>query len=122
MPAPNTRGLGQNRVKTYAKQCAIKKGSPMSDTAKLIYASAARQSPSRTRQKMSLSQTRDPKSAVRGVKLSKPENLRIQMVGCVNGRAVRTRAAVNRVGDLLPIIADIRAGAATSLRAIANRT
>jgi DNA invertase Pin-like site-specific DNA recombinase len=56
----------------------------------------------------------------RGVKLGKPENLRNQMAGCANGRAVRTRAAINRAGDLLPIIADIRAGGAASLRAIAT--
>ncbi len=55
----------------------------------------------------------------RGVKLGKPENLRNQMMGCANGRATRTRAAINRAGDLLPIIADIRAGGAASLRAIA---
>jgi DNA invertase Pin-like site-specific DNA recombinase len=55
----------------------------------------------------------------RGVKLGKPENLRNQMMGCANGRAARTRAAINRAGDLLPIIADIRAGGAASLRAIA---
>jgi DNA invertase Pin-like site-specific DNA recombinase len=34
----------------------------------------------------------------RGVKLGKPENFRNQIVGCINGRAVRTRAAVNRAG------------------------
>lgn len=55
----------------------------------------------------------------RGVKLGKPENLRDQMAGRANGRAARTRAAINRAGDLLPIIADIRAGGAASLRAIA---
>jgi hypothetical protein len=46
--------------------------------------------------------------------------LRNQMAGCANGRAARTRAAINRAGDLLPIIADIRAGGAASLRAIAT--
>ena len=55
----------------------------------------------------------------RGVKLGKPENLRNQMVGCANGRAARTRIAINRAADLLPIIADIRASGAASLRAIA---
>jgi DNA invertase Pin-like site-specific DNA recombinase len=55
----------------------------------------------------------------RGVKLGKPENLRNQMAGCANGRAARTRAAINRAADLLPIIADIRVGGAASLRAVA---
>ncbi|HEY1979286.1 MAG TPA: recombinase family protein [Xanthobacteraceae bacterium] len=56
----------------------------------------------------------------RGVMLGKPENLRNQLIGCANGRAARTRAAMNRAGDLLPIITDIRAGGAASLRAIAT--
>jgi DNA invertase Pin-like site-specific DNA recombinase len=55
----------------------------------------------------------------RGVKLGKPENLRNQIVGCANGRAARTRAAINRAGDLLPIMADIKTSGASSLRAIA---
>jgi DNA invertase Pin-like site-specific DNA recombinase len=55
----------------------------------------------------------------RGVKLGKPENLRNQMAGCANGRAARTRIAINRAADLLPIIADIKASGAASLRAIA---
>jgi len=41
------------------------------------------------------------------------------MAGCANGRAARTRAAINRAADLLPIIADIRVGGAASLRAVA---
>jgi DNA invertase Pin-like site-specific DNA recombinase len=55
----------------------------------------------------------------RGVKLGKPENLRNQLMGCAYGRAARTKAAINRARDLLPIIADIRARGAASLRAIA---
>ncbi|MGO9773122.1 MAG: recombinase family protein [Roseiarcus sp.] len=55
----------------------------------------------------------------RGVKLGKPENLRNQKMGCANGRAARTRAAINRAGDLLPIIANIKAAGTGSLRGIA---
>jgi DNA invertase Pin-like site-specific DNA recombinase len=71
--------------------------------------------------KMISQRTKDALAAAkaRGVKLGKPENLRNQMAGCANGRAARTRAAINRAGDLLPIMADIKTGGASSLRAIA---
>ena len=55
----------------------------------------------------------------RGIKLGKPENLRNQAAGRANGRAARTRAAIDRARDLSPIIAQIQAEGAASLRAVA---
>lgn len=55
----------------------------------------------------------------RGQKLGKPENLRNQDAGRVQGRARRTMIAEERAADLRPIIADLRAGGASSLRQIA---
>src|SRR4051794_6357779 len=55
----------------------------------------------------------------RGVRLGKPENLRDQDVGRVRGRARRTVLAGARAADLVPIIADVRASGASSLRQIA---
>jgi DNA invertase Pin-like site-specific DNA recombinase len=55
----------------------------------------------------------------RGVRLGRPENLRNQDRGRVKGRARRTKAADERAADLMPIIADIRASGASSLRKIA---
>jgi DNA invertase Pin-like site-specific DNA recombinase len=55
----------------------------------------------------------------RGVRLGKPENLRHQEAGRVQGRARRTVIAGGRAADLRPIIADVRASGASSLRQIA---
>ena len=55
----------------------------------------------------------------RGVRLGKPENLRDQDVGRVRGRAQRTVVAGERASDLRPIIADVQASGASSLRQIA---
>ena len=55
----------------------------------------------------------------RGKRLGNPENLRNQEVGRVRGRARRTAIAGERTGDLAPIIADIQATGASSLRQIA---
>jgi hypothetical protein len=55
----------------------------------------------------------------RGVKLGKPENLRRHDEGRQLGRARRTEIAAGRAADLAPIIADIRASGAVSLREIA---
>jgi DNA invertase Pin-like site-specific DNA recombinase len=54
-----------------------------------------------------------------GVKLGNPRNLNNTEAGRVNGRAARTRSAKSRVSDLAPIIADLQASGATSLRQIA---
>jgi DNA invertase Pin-like site-specific DNA recombinase len=54
-----------------------------------------------------------------GVKLGNPKNLKNTEAGRVNGRAARTRSANGRATDLAPIIADLRASGATSLRQIA---
>ncbi len=54
-----------------------------------------------------------------GVKLGTPGNLRNQAAGGEKGRAARIRIAAERAADLAPIIADVRATGAVSLRAIA---
>jgi DNA invertase Pin-like site-specific DNA recombinase len=54
-----------------------------------------------------------------GVKLGNPQNLRNAETGRVNGRAARTKIATGRATDLAPIIADLQAAGATSLRQIA---
>jgi DNA invertase Pin-like site-specific DNA recombinase len=54
----------------------------------------------------------------RGVQLGKPENLRNQDVGRVQGRAKRTIVAGDRAADLRPIVADLQADGASSLRQI----
>jgi hypothetical protein len=51
--------------------------------------------------------------------LGKPANLTNQLLGCANGRAVRSKQAIDRASDIAPIIADIRAAGASSLRYIA---
>ena len=56
----------------------------------------------------------------RGVKLGNPANLKNAGGGRVNGRAVRTRTANGRALDLAPIIAELQASGATSLRQIAR--
>jgi DNA invertase Pin-like site-specific DNA recombinase len=55
----------------------------------------------------------------RGQRLGTPGNLRNQDSGRVQGRAKRTMVAGERAADLKPIIADLRAGGASSLRQIA---
>lgn len=55
----------------------------------------------------------------RGQRLGNPGNLRSQDLGRRNGQASRTRAAMVRAQDLAPVIAEIRASGATSLRQIA---
>ena len=55
----------------------------------------------------------------RGVKLGKPENLSNQDAGRRAGRATRTAKADRRASDLTPILADIRASGASTLRQIA---
>jgi DNA invertase Pin-like site-specific DNA recombinase len=55
-----------------------------------------------------------------GVKLGNPRNLQNAEVGRVNGRAARTKSAKGRAADLAPIIADLQASGATSLRQIAE--
>src|SRR4051812_28811617 len=55
----------------------------------------------------------------RGQRLGKPENLRNQVAGRMQGRLRRTMIAGERAADLKPIIADLRACGATSLRQLA---
>lgn len=55
----------------------------------------------------------------RGVQLGRPENLRNQETGRKRGRAKRTATAAARATDLRPIIADVQASGASSLRQIA---
>ncbi len=55
----------------------------------------------------------------RGQKLGNPQNLRNRDLGGVNGRAIRTRIAQGRALDLSPILAEIKAAGAISLREIA---
>jgi DNA invertase Pin-like site-specific DNA recombinase len=55
----------------------------------------------------------------RGVKLGNPRNLTNADAGRANGSAVRTTKAKARAADLAPIIADLQAVGATSLRQIA---
>jgi|SRR5829696_2802378 len=56
----------------------------------------------------------------RGTRLGNPENLRNQEVGRIRGRAKRIIVAQQRAADLKPIILDLRAAGATSLRQIAS--
>ena len=55
----------------------------------------------------------------RGKRLGRPENLKNQDAGRERGRARRTAIADERVVDLRPIIADVKASGALSLREIA---
>ncbi len=55
----------------------------------------------------------------RGQKLGNPQNLRNRDIGGAHGRATRTRIAQNRASDLFPIVAEIKALGAVSLREIA---
>ena len=55
----------------------------------------------------------------RGVRLGRPENLRNQDEGRMQGRARRSAMAAERTADLRPIITDVRASGASSLRQIA---
>jgi DNA invertase Pin-like site-specific DNA recombinase len=55
----------------------------------------------------------------RGRVLGRPENLKNQEAGRERGRAQRTRTAGERAADLRPIIADLQASGAKSLRQIA---
>ncbi len=57
----------------------------------------------------------------RGKRLGNPGNLRNQDAGRVKGRARRAAMAQDRAKDLAPIIADIQATGASSLRQIAAR-
>jgi DNA invertase Pin-like site-specific DNA recombinase len=54
----------------------------------------------------------------KGVRLGKPENLRNQEAGRVQGRARRTVIAGERAADLRSIIADVQTSGALSLRQI----
>ena len=56
----------------------------------------------------------------RGVQLGRPENLRNQDQGRERGRARRTALAGERAVDLRPIIMDVQASGASSLRGIAS--
>lgn len=55
----------------------------------------------------------------RGAQLGRPENLTNQEAGRVQGRARRTAMARERAVDLRPILADLQASGASSLRQIA---
>src|SRR5215203_2158516 len=55
----------------------------------------------------------------RGVQLGNPENLRNHDLGRAKGRARKTEKARARAADLKPILADLRASGAASLRAMA---
>jgi DNA invertase Pin-like site-specific DNA recombinase len=55
----------------------------------------------------------------RGQKLGNPGNLRNAEVGQTNSSAVRTSKAAARAADLAPILTDIKAAGASSLREIA---
>jgi DNA invertase Pin-like site-specific DNA recombinase len=55
----------------------------------------------------------------RGQKLGNLQNLRNADAGRVNGRATRTKIAWGRAADLAPVMADLQASRATSLRQIA---
>jgi hypothetical protein len=56
-----------------------------------------------------------------GKRLGNPANLRNQEVGRVQGRAKRSAMAAERAADLRPIIADVQASGAKSLRHIAAK-
>jgi DNA invertase Pin-like site-specific DNA recombinase len=55
----------------------------------------------------------------RGTKLGNPGNLRNQEIGRARGRTRRTEMARSRAADLAPILADVQASGASSLREIA---
>lgn len=55
----------------------------------------------------------------RGVRLGRPENLANHIVGQARGREQQAQRAQERAQDLAPIIAEVRAGGAASLRQIA---
>jgi DNA invertase Pin-like site-specific DNA recombinase len=55
----------------------------------------------------------------RGAKLGNPGNLKNAEAGRVNGRAARTKKANDHTSDLLPIIEELKASGAVSLRQIA---
>jgi DNA invertase Pin-like site-specific DNA recombinase len=55
----------------------------------------------------------------RGAKLGNPRNLTNAEAGRANGRAARTKKAKARAADLAPIVADLQAFGAMSLRQIA---
>jgi DNA invertase Pin-like site-specific DNA recombinase len=55
----------------------------------------------------------------RGVKLGNPANLRNAATGSAKGLAVRQASASCRAADLAPVLADLRASGASSLREIA---
>ena len=54
----------------------------------------------------------------RGARLGKPENLRNQDAGRMHGRARRSAMAAERAADLRPIITNVQASGASSLRQI----
>jgi DNA invertase Pin-like site-specific DNA recombinase len=56
----------------------------------------------------------------RGTKLGNPGNLRNQEIGRARGRTRRTEMARSRAADLAPILADVQACGASSLREIAG--
>jgi len=68
-----------------------------------------------SRTKAALDAARD-----RGVKLGKPENLSNQDEGRRKGRARRTEIADGRAADLAPILFDLKASGASTLREIAS--
>jgi DNA invertase Pin-like site-specific DNA recombinase len=53
----------------------------------------------------------------RTAKLGNPSNLKNAEAGRVNGRAVRTKTANDRAADLAPIIEELKASGAVTLRA-----
>lgn len=57
----------------------------------------------------------------RGVRLSRPENLRNGDTGRVKGRAAQTTRKEARTQDLRPILQALEADGARSLRAIASK-
>jgi DNA invertase Pin-like site-specific DNA recombinase len=56
----------------------------------------------------------------RGTRLGKPENLKGRDVGSAKGQATRVNRAKGRAADLAPVIADVKASGASSLRQIAS--
>ena len=56
----------------------------------------------------------------RGVQLGKPENLSNRNIGSARGSAVKTAKARARAADLAPVIEEMRAAGAVSLRALAE--
>lgn len=55
----------------------------------------------------------------RGRRLGRPENLQNQEVGRIRGRARRTELASHRAADLKPVVEELRAAGAASLRELA---